>query len=461
MRVFQGLYMADSKADLLAGAGGLVTDEAQSDHQNRKALLLVRNNEDCSEFISLAETMGIKIVERIDQRGRGDAKWFMGQGKLQDIVEELQSATLGHPWNGVDLLLLHTNATPRQLVGVNDAVGVEVWDRVRLLLALFTAHASSVEARTQVRIARLQSDRTVLREVVKQQTTGERAGYGGAGQTAAGSVLTNVNRELAALRKRQRKHVKSAAERRRQRKEHAKTVGLAGYTNAGKSSLFRRLSGKEVLVEDRLFSTLESTLGRLEASPRVLLADTIGFIDGLPNATLEAFRATLAEAIECDLLLLLVDAGDSLDEMERKLMTSIRELTERALEVGETSIMERIQLVLTKQDTVENGTLDDKKAMISGHGFSNPLFISSHTGEGIEKLQSIVLSTLFGPKRTLIIHNPEQNQIASEAILSRVFNAVYVHEHQNVGNAIEVRISASDETIAILSSKYGQRIELK
>ena len=96
--------MADSKADLLAGAGGLVTDEAQSDHQNRKALLLVRNNEDCSEYISLAETMGIKIVERIDQPGRGDAKWFMGQGKLQDVVEELQSATQGHPWN---LSLIH------------------------------------------------------------------------------------------------------------------------------------------------------------------------------------------------------------------------------------------------------------------------------------------------------------------------------------------------------------------
>ena len=273
---------------------------------------------------------------------------------------------------------------------------------------LFTAHASSVEARTQVRIARLQSDRTVLREVVKQQTTGERAGYGGAGQTAAGSVLTNVNRELAALRKRQRKHVKSAAERRRQRKEHAKTVGLAGYTNAGKSSLFRRLSGKEVLVEDRLFSTLESTLGRLESSPRVLLADTIGFIDGLPNATLEAFRATLAEAIECDLLLLLVDAGDPIDEMERKLLTSIRELTERALEVDETSIMERIQLVLTKRDTVDSETIESKQAMISEHGFSNPLFISSHSGEGIETLQSVVLDTLFGPKRTLFIHNPEQ-----------------------------------------------------
>jgi len=453
--------MADSKADLLAGAGGLVTDEAQSDHQGRKALLLVRNNEDCREFIALAETMGIKIVDRIDQRGRSDAKWFMGQGKLQDVTEELRSAAQGHPWNGVDLLLLHTNATPRQLVGVNDAVGIEVWDRVRLLLALFTAHASSVEARIQVRIARLQSDRTVLREVVKQQTTGERAGYGGAGRTAAGSVLTNVNRELAALRKRQKKQVKSAAERRRQRKEYAMTVGLAGYTNAGKSSLFRRLSGKEVLVEDRLFSTLESTLGRLESSPRILLADTIGFIDGLPNATLEAFRATLAEAIECDLLLLLVDAGDALDEMERKLLTSIRELTERALEVDENSIMERIQLVLTKLDTVERETLVQKHAMISEHGFSNPLFISSHSGEGIEELQSVILNTLFGPKRTLIIHDPEPNEMASEAVLSRLFDTVYVHKHEKLVNGVEVRISASDETIAILFSKYGQRIELK
>ena len=102
-----------------------------------------------------------------------------------------------------------------------------------------------------------------------------------------------------------------------------------------------------------------------------------------------------------------------------------------------------------------------EKAMISEHGFSNPLFISSHSGEGIEALQSVVLDTLFGPKRTLFIHNPEANQMASEAILSRIFDAVYVHEHEKNENGIEVRISASDETIAILNSNYGQRIELK
>ena len=181
----------------------------------------------------------------------------------------------------------------------------------------------------------------------------------------------------------------------------------------------------------------------------------------MPNATLEAFRATLAEAIECDLLLLLVDASDSKEEMERKLLTSIRELTERALEVDETSIMERIQLVLTKRDTVNSETIESKQAMISEHGFSNPLFISSHSGTGIDELQSVVLDTLFGPKRTLFIHNPEPNQMATEAILSRIFDAVYVHKHEKNDEGVEVRISASDETIAILFSNYGQRIELK
>ena len=107
------------------------------------------------------------------------------------------------------------------------------------------------------------------------------------------------------MRKRQLKHANAQAERRKQRtRSGAMTVGIAGYTNAGKSSLFLKLSGKEVLVEDKLFSTLETTVGRMAASPRVLLADTIGFIDQIPNATLDAFRATLAEALECDLLLL-------------------------------------------------------------------------------------------------------------------------------------------------------------
>ena len=193
------------------------------------------------------------------------------EGDFQDVAEELASVVKGHPWEGVDLVIVHTNATPRQLVGISDAVGAEIWDRVRLLLALFTSHASSVEARTQVRIAQLQSDRTVLRELANQQTTGERAGYGGGGVTALQSVLANINRELTNLRRRQKRHANAQREHRRQRaRSGALTVGFVGYTNAGKSSLFKRLSGKEVLVEDQLFSTLETTVGRMEKSPRIL-----------------------------------------------------------------------------------------------------------------------------------------------------------------------------------------------
>ena len=200
---------------------------------------------------------------------------------------------------------------------------------------------------------------------------------------------------------------------------------------------------------------------RLESSPRVLLADTIGFIDGLPNATLEAFRATLAEAIECDLLLLLVDGGDALDEMERKLLTSIRELTERALDANETSIMDRIQLVLTKFDTIEPQSMEHVHTMVSEHGFTNPLVISAHTGHGMGELQGSILDTLFGPKRTLCIHNGEPHEMANEAILARIFDTVYVHEHAVLEHGIEVRVSASDEAISILRSNHGKRIELK
>ena len=197
--------------EVLAGAGGVALGEARTNHEGRRALLLVRGIEDTTEFVSLVQTMGITIVESINQPGEQDAKGYFGKGRLQDISDELRLRVDGHPWQQIDLVLIHTNATPRQLVAVSDATNVEVWDRVRLLLSLFTAHANSLEARTQVRIARLQSDRTVLRELANQTTTGERAGYGGGGVTALQAVIANVNRELTSLRKRQRKHSKAQA----------------------------------------------------------------------------------------------------------------------------------------------------------------------------------------------------------------------------------------------------------
>lgn len=450
---------------VLAGAGGVVLGEGRTSHEGRRAILLVRGDENTREMIDLARTMGITIAETLTQVGRVDPRTYFGKGRLLDIAEEFASLVDGHPWQGVDLVLLHTNATARQLVGVNSLLGVEIWDRVRLLLSLFTSHASSVEARTQVRIARLQSDRTVLRELANQQTTGERAGYGGGGVTALQNVLANLNRELTNLRRRQRNHVNAQREHRRQRtRSGAMTVGFVGYTNAGKSSLFQRLSGKSVLVEDKLFSTLETTVGRMEKSPRILLVDTIGFIDNIPNATLTAFKATIAEAIDADLTLILVDASDPLPELRRKVETTRREVMERQdHDEALGAELPSLHLVLTKIDAVDEVGLSNAKATVAEFGFASPTCISTHQGLGLEALQRTVRERLYGAPVTVIVNPPTTaTDEASERIVADVYERGMVERVDRIdGQPIRLEAWLSIEHQARLCARWRQRIDIK
>ena len=468
MRMTLGQNMARQEHfEVLAGAGGVALGEARTNHEGRKAILLVRGNEDVSEFRGLVTTMGIEIIETLNQPGQIDPRGYFGRGRLQDVGDELKTKTANHPWHDVDLVLIHTNATPRQIVAISDAVQVEVWDRVRLLLSLFTSHANSLEARTQVRIARLLSDRTVLREVANQTTTGERAGFGGGGVTALQAILANVNRELTSLRKRQKKHANAQAERRKQRtRSGAMTVGLAGYTNAGKSSLFLKLSGKDVLVEDKLFSTLETTVGRMAASPRVLLADTIGFIDQLPNSTLDAFRATLAEALECDLLLLLVDSSDEISELERKLATSRSEIFSRYLsneeEVTNNVLTEKsLLVVLTKAELIEKTSLQEKSELIKELGFSPPMAVSSFSEQGLAELQDTILMRLFGPPVGLRLH-PSLTGRSVEGYVSDVYEAGLVTtKTENDDGSIDIQVWIQSQALSKLLAHSNGRIEVK
>ena len=457
----------DSNFEVLAGAGGVALGEARTNHEGRKALLLVRGEEDTAEFRGLVSTMGIEIIEVLKQPGPIDPRGYFGKGRLQDLGDELKTRSQNHPWFGVDLVLIHTNTTPRQIVTVSDMVQIEVWDRVRLLLSLFTSHASSLEARTQVRIARLLSDRTVLRELANQTTTGERAGFGGGGVTALQAILANLNRELASLRKRQRKHANAQAERRKQRtRSGAMTVGIAGYTNAGKSSLFLKLSGKDVLVEDKLFSTLETTVGRMAASPRVLLADTIGFIDQIPNSTLDAFRATLAEALECDLLILLVDSSDEMLEIRRKLSTSRDEIFSRYLtneeDISNDVLSEKaILVVLSKIEMVGRLELQDRIDLIQEFGFNAPIAISALEDIGLDKLQEEILLRLFGPQIELTLH-PSLDQRAIEGYVSDVYDCGLVTSKvNNSDGSISIRVWIQSQSLSKLIANSNGRIEVK
>jgi len=450
---------------VVAGSGGVVLGEARTNHEGRRTVLLLRGQEDTSELEALAKTMGIAIVETVVQAGDEDPRTYFGKGRLLDIADEFQSIVSGHPWEGVDLVLLHTNATARQLVGVSEEIGLEIWDRVRLLLSLFTAHASSVEARTQVRIARLQSDRTVLRELANQQTTGERAGYGGGGVTALQGVLANLNRELTNLRRRQRKHANAQREHRRQRvRSGAMTVGFVGYTNAGKSSLFQRLSGKSVLVEDQLFSTLETTVGRMEKSPRILLVDTIGFIDNIPNATLTAFKATIAEAIDADLTLILVDASDSPLEIERKIETTQREVMERQrIDDDLLDDPSPPHVVLTKIDLLSEVELQRVIELVEERGFLDPVPISSREDTGIDGLQMFIRKRLFGEPCTLSIHPPASSgDDASERIVADVYeNGMVESKEQAQDGTFQMVAWLASPQQARLKARWLHRIDIK
>ena len=119
----------DEPIQILAGTGGVALGEARTNHEGRKAILLYRDGNP-AELIGLAETMGIEIIELVNQKGRDDVKTYFGKGRLQDVADELSGSLSGHKWHGVDLVILHTNASPRQLVNIHENVQVEVWDRV-------------------------------------------------------------------------------------------------------------------------------------------------------------------------------------------------------------------------------------------------------------------------------------------------------------------------------------------
>ena len=460
MRITVGTHMVGfpSGDAIVAGSGGILLGEGRTNHEGRKAILLVRGQEETKEFEHLAETMGIEIIEVVSQTGNISPSSFFGSGRLEFIRDSLRSASGVR--KQIDLVLLHTNATPRQLVMVNSILGMETWDRVRLLLALFTSHASSVEARTQVRIAQLLADRTVLREIVSVETTGERAGFGGEGATALQTVIGTVNRELATLRKRLARHSTSSSLRREHRKKQGlHTVGLVGYTNAGKSSLFRALSGKKVLIEDKLFSTLEPTIGQLEKSPRILIADTIGFIDNIPNIALASFKSTFAEALDSNILLHLIDASDSPDEFQRKYQTTQNELQQRQLDEDSLHHPQLLH-VLSKVDLVEASQLQSHIQWIQQHSDQEIYCVSSTSNEGIEELRSAILRGIFDAPMSIFISKNMHTE-EHEKALHALYTKGFVEQRVDGEHKIHLQIWISHSEVKKIQQQFDKTIDIK
>ena len=268
------------------------------------------------ELSRLAETAGSVILDGLVQRrGRPDAATYIGAGKAAEVAALVAST-------GADTVICDGELTPSQLRRLEGVVKVKVIDRTALILDIFAQHARSKEGKAQVELAQLEYLLPRLRgwgESLSRQAGGRVAGGGGIGTRGPGETKIETDRRrirtrTARLRRQLAEMSVGRQVQRQQRRSRAvPSVAIAGYTNAGKSSLLNRLTGAGVLVDDSLFATLDPAVrkARTPAGRWFTLTDTVGFVRHLPHQLVEAFRSTLEEVAEADLILHVVDGSDA------------------------------------------------------------------------------------------------------------------------------------------------------
>ena len=335
------------------------------------------------ELAALAETAGSTVMDAlIQRRDKPDAATFIGSGKVKEVREAVVAT-------GADTVVCDGELSPAQLRTLEQKVKVKVIDRTALILDIFAQHAKSREGKAQVELAQMSYMLPRLRgwgESLSRQAGG--IGGRGPGETKIETDRRRINDKMAKLR-REIKDMKISRDTKRseRRKKNIPSVAIAGYTNAGKSSLLNRLTGADVLVENALFATLDPTVRKTEsADGRIYtLVDTVGFVRHLPHQLVEAFKSTLEEVSEADLIVHVVD-GSHPDPFEQ--LRAVREVIN---EIGGGEIMEII--AVNKADVASPEVL-----MEILRKESNAYAISARTGYGIENLIRAVEAALPKPK---------------------------------------------------------------
>lgn len=330
---------------------------------------------------------GHRIIETVVQRRDWpDGRTFVGRGKLQEIQTRVKAG-------GVDAVVFDGELRPTMHHILERELRVECYDRLRVLLELFAQRASSREGKLQVELALLQYEIPLLREWIHEADIGERPGFMAGGEQRVDAYYETVKRRIKRIRDELETIRREREVRRTLRKDRGYyLVALAGYANAGKSSLLNILAHEHVLVEDRMFSTLATTTRSLvESRKRILLTDTIGFVDGVPFWMAEAFNATLEEILRADLVLLLVDASDSENEIQRKVRLAARTLFPKVS-------ADHVMPVLTKADLLPGDAIERKASLLAESEFHRPpLAISAQTGTGLNELRDAVHASFVYP----------------------------------------------------------------
>ena len=389
------------------------------------------------ELAALAETAGSEVLDGLLQRRRNpDPGTFLGSGKAAELASVVAAV-------GADTVVVDAELAPSQRRALEDVVRVKVIDRTALILDIFAQHAKSREGKAQVELAQLEYLLPRLRgwgDSMSRQAGGQ-VGGAGAGMGSRGPGETKIELDRRRIRDRMAKLRREIAAmeparvtKRANRKRHAiPSVAIAGYTNAGKSSLLNRLTGAGVLVENALFATLDPTVRRAEAADgRVFtLTDTGGFVRSLPHQLVEAFRSSLEEVADADLVLHVVDASHPDPEGQISAVRHVFADIPGAMDVPEI-------IVLNKADLAQPDVVARLRSQEPG-----AIVVSAHTGEGIDELQALIADQLPRPGVPVDVVIPYDR--------GDLVNRVHLHgeidseEHTPAGTALRGRV---DESLA-------------
>src|SRR5664279_70525 len=383
------------------------------------------------ELAALAETAGSEVLDgMLQRRPKPDPATYIGKGKaieLRDVVKA----------NGADTVVVNDELQPSQRRALEDVVKVKVIDRTALILDIFAQHAKSKEGKAQVELAQLEYLLPRLRgwgESMSRQAGGQAAGGQGMGSRGPGETKIELDRRRINSRIAKLKREIKAMKTTRDTKRHSRqvkgvaSVAIAGYTNAGKSSLLNRLTGAGVLVDNQLFATLDPTVRRAQTADGRLytLSDTVGFVRALPTQLVEAFRSTLEEVGDADLLLHVVDGSHPDPESQ---ISAVRAVL---AEVGGDQMREVI--VINKADAADPEVLDRLR-----RAEKHSIVVSARTGEGLDELRGLIAEELPRPDIAVTVLLPYDrgdlvNRLHREA-------EILTSEHTEHGTRVEAKVN--------------------
>ena len=374
------------------------------------------------ELSALAETAGAKVLDGLLQRrNMPDPTSYLGKGKAAELRDLARSL-------GADTVIANTELAPSQRRSLEDIVKIKVIDRTAIILDIFAQHAKSKEGKAQVELAQLEYLLPRLRgwgDSMSRQAGGQAAGGVGIGSRGPGETKIELDRRRINTRmaklKREIKGMKLARDTKRQSRQKSRVpqVAIAGYTNAGKSSLLNRLTKAGVLVENALFATLDPTV-RKHSTPdgrEYTISDTVGFVRDLPHQLVEAFRSTLEEIAGADLIVHVVDATDP-DPLGQ--ISTVRSVI---ADFDASSIAELV--VFNKADLVSDEVQVRLRGMVQG-----ALLVSARTGQGIDALQEAIAGMLPKPDVEFVgvIPYSRGDLVSSIHLAGKVLDTEYVEE---------------------------------